>query len=577
MLKKFCKYYKPHMPLFLFDMFCALLVALCNLVYPYLTQDIINDYAPNKDLNALIISGIVLLGIYILKAILNYIIQNYGHWLGVYIQADMRTELFKKLQQLPFNYFDDNKTGTIMSRIINDLQEITELAHHGPEDIFLSLITLIGACVLMCLRVNPYLTLIVFTAVPFIVLFAVIRRKHMTKAWKQMRIETGEINASVESSISGIRVSKAYTAMDHEIEKFEKANVRYQDARKKAYHQMGVFGSGMGFFNDFLYLVALVAGSLFLYYDIIDGGGFTACILYITMIINPIRTLVSIFEQIQNGMTGFSRFQEILNLDNELEPANPIILESFNNEIKYNNVSFKYNVKDEDNEKLILKNLSLTIKKGQTIALVGPTGGGKTTICHLLPRFYEILDGSITIDGVDIRDFSLSSLRTKIGIVAQDVFLFGGTIKENIAYGNLDATDEEIIEAARLANIHDFVMTLEDGYDTYVGERGVKLSGGQKQRVSIARAFLKNPPILILDEATSALDNVTEMQIQQALERLSSGRTTIVVAHRLSTIKNANKIVVITSEGIIEEGTHEELIERKGVYESLYQYQFKNL
>ena len=579
MLKKFCKYYKPHMPLFLFDMFCALLVALCNLVYPYLTQDIIKDYAPNKNLQALIISGIVLLAIYILKAILNFIIQNYGHWLGVYIQADMRTELFKKLQQLPFSYFDDHKTGTIMSRIVNDLQEITELAHHGPEDIFLSFVTLIGAGVLMCLRVDPLLTTIIFAAVPFIVIFAVIRRKHMTEAWKQTRIETGEINASVESSISGIRVSKAYTAMEHEIDKFEKANVKYQAARKKAYKQMGIFGSGMGFFNDFLYLLALIAGSIFWYYGRIDEAGFTAVILYITMIINPIRTLVSIFEQIQNGMTGFSRFIEILNLDNELEPVNPIVLEEFKDEIKYNNVTFKYNVKDEDEEnvKMILNNLSLTIKKGETVALVGPTGGGKTTICHLLPRFYEILDGSITIDGVDIRDFSLTSLRTNIGIVAQDVFLFAGTIKENIGYGRLDATDEEIIEAARLANIHDFVMTLEDGYNTYVGERGVKLSGGQKQRVSIARAFLKNPPILILDEATSALDNVTEMQIQQALERLSSGRTTIVVAHRLSTVKNANKIVVISSEGILEEGTHEELIAKKGIYENLYQYQFKNL
>ena len=578
MLKKFCKYYKPHMPLFIFDMFCALLVALCNLVYPYITQDIIKDYAPNKNLEALIISGVILLGIYILKAILNYIIQNYGHWLGVYIQADMRSELFKKIQQLPFTYFDDNKTGTIMSRLVNDLQEITELAHHGPEDIFLSLVTLIGAGILMCLRVDPILTAIIFAAVPFIVIFAVVRRKHMTQAWKQTRIETGEINASVESSISGIRVSKAYTAMNHEIEKFDKANVKYQDARKKAYKQMGIFSSGMGFFNDFLYLLALIAGSIFWYYDRINADGFAAAILYITMIINPIRTLVSIFEQIQNGMTGFSRFQEILNLDNELEPKNPVTLNDFNDEIKYNNVTFKYNVKNDDEEqKMILNNLSLTIKKGQTIALVGPTGGGKTTICHLLPRFYEILDGSITIDGVDIRDFSLTSLRTKIGIVAQDVFLFAGTIKENIAYGRLDATDEEIIEAARLANIHDFVMTLEDGYDTYVGERGIKLSGGQKQRVSIARAFLKNPPILILDEATSALDNVTEMQIQQALERLSSGRTTIVVAHRLSTVKNADKIVVITSEGILEEGTHEELIAKKGIYENLYQYQFKNL
>lgn len=577
MIKKFCQYYKPHLKLFLFDMFCALLVAICNLIYPYLAQDIINIYVPNKNITALIIAGIFLLSIYIIKAILNFIIQNYGHWLGVYIQADMRSELFKKLQNLPFSYFDDNKTGTIMSRIINDLQEITELAHHGPEDIFLSLVTLIGACTLMCVRIHPLLTLIIFSVIPFIVLFAVITRKHMLKAWKEMRIETGEINASVESSISGIRVAKAYDASKYEIAKFEKANGRFQKARKGAYKQMGIFGSGMGFFNDFLYFLALIVSSIFFLKGIIDEGEFTACILYITMIINPIRTLVNIFEQIQNGMTGFTRFQEIMNLDNELEPLNPIILKTFENEIKYNNVSFKYQTtKDELVEKLVLNNINLTIKKGETVALVGPTGGGKTTICHLLPRFYEVLSGEITIDGINIKDFSLSSLRTKIGIVAQDVFLFAGTIKENIAYGKQEATDEEIIEVAKLANIHDFITTLEDGYDTYVGERGIKLSGGQKQRVSIARAFLKNPPILILDEATSALDNVTEMQIQQALERLSNGRTTIVVAHRLSTVKNANKIIVITTEGIVEEGTHQELIDKNGVYANLYQFQFKN-
>ncbi len=577
MIKKFCKYYKPHMKLFLFDMFCALIVAICNLIYPYLAQDIINVYVPDKNITALIIAGGVLLFIYILKAFLNFIIQNYGHWLGVYIQADMRSELFKKLQNLPFTYFDDNKTGTIMSRIINDLQEITELAHHGPEDIFLSLVTLIGACTLMSIRINPLLTLIIFAVIPFIVLFAVITRKHMVKAWKEMRIETGEINASVESSISGIRVAKAYDASKHEIKKFEKANVRFQQARKGAYKQMGIFGSGMGFFNDFLYFLALIVGSIFFLKGIIDDGEFAACILYITMIINPIRTLVNIFEQIQNGMTGFSRFQEIMALENELEPLNPVILETFENEIKYTNVSFKYQTtKDELVEKLVLNNINLNIKKGETVALVGPTGGGKTTICHLLPRFYEVLSGTITIDGVDIKDYSLSSLRSNIGLVAQDVFLFAGTIKENIAYGNFDATDEEIIEAAKLANIHEFIETLENGYDTYVGERGVKLSGGQKQRVSIARAFLKNPPILILDEATSALDNVTEMQIQQALERLSNGRTTIVVAHRLSTVKNANKIVVITSEGIIEQGTHEELLAQNGMYANLYQFQFKN-
>ncbi|MBQ8293337.1 MAG: ABC transporter ATP-binding protein [Bacilli bacterium] len=580
MFKKFCSYYKPHMKLFILDMFCALLVAICNLVYPTLTRSIINDFVPNKNLQALIIAAVALLAIYILKCILNFIIQYWGHMVGVYIQGDMRKELFAHLEKLPFSYFDENKTGTIMSRLINDLMDIAELAHHGPEDIFLSLITLIGSGVLMAISIDPWLTLIIFAIIPFVVVYAMFRRKKMRSAFKQMREETGKINSQVESSVSGIRVAKAYTASDHEIGLFEKRNEEFKTARGKAYKEMGLFGSGMQFFMDFLYLVALVAGGLFYFYERINIGDFTAYILYVTMIISPIRTLVAIYEQIQNGMTGFSRFQEIINTPAEAEIEDAIEIKEFNKNIKFNNVDFKYDVKTSeyknfDPEKLVLSNISFEIEKGKTVALVGPSGGGKTTICHLIPRFYEVLNGSITIDDVDIKNLTRSSLRKLIGMVAQDVFLFGGTIKDNIAYGNFEATDDEIIEACKKANIHEFIMSLEDGYDTYVGERGVKLSGGQKQRISIARAFLKNPPILILDEATSALDNMTEMQIQAALEKLSVGRTTIVVAHRLSTVKNADIIMVINHEGIIEKGNHEELIKQNGIYANLYQYQFK--
>lgn len=573
MIKKFCSYYKPHMRLFLIDMFCALIVSLCNLFYPVITKSIINDYIPNKKIQLLVIWCIALLGIYILKAFLSFVIQYWGHIVGVRIQGDMRKKMFSHLEKLPFNYFDENKTGTIMSRIINDLQDIAELAHHGPEDIFLSLVTLIGACILMVITVNPWLALIVFAVIPFIVLYAVITRKGMQKAWKKMREETGQINAQVESSVSGIRVSKAYTASEVEMKKFEKTNEDFKKARAGAYKQMGIFHSGMGFFTDFLYLLVLLCGGIFFYKEIIDIGEFTAYILYISTILNPIRTLINIFEQIQNGMTGFARFQEILDIPVEEEKIDAIEMPKFSEKIEFNNVTFSY-IKDSENNE-VLNNVSFDIKKGETIALVGPTGAGKSTICHLLPRFYEIDNGEILVDGTDIRDLTRLSLRKNIGIVAQDVFLFAGTIYDNIIYGNLEASYEEVVEAAKRANIYDFVMSLDNGFDTYVGERGVKLSGGQKQRISIARAFLKNPDILILDEATSALDNVTEMQIQKALEELSTGRTTIVVAHRLSTVKNANKIIVISKDGIDESGTHEELLALNGIYANLYQYQFK--
>lgn len=559
-------------------MICSFLVAVCTFAYPSITQDIIGIYIPNGELTNLLIWSGVLLLIYIIKAILNFIIQYWGHILGVRIQGDMRKELFTHLQSLPFSYFDENKTGVIMSRIINDLTDISELAHHGPEGVFLSIFSLVGAAIFMAIRINPWLSLILCSFIPLIVLFAIFRRKKMRSAFKKMREKTGEINAQVESSVAGIRVSKAYTATEKEIEKFNHSNEAYKKARADAYKQMGYFQSGMGFLTDFLYVLALIAGGLFLYastnldmFQGFDVPKLTAYLLSVSMIINPIRTLINIYEQIQNGMTGFIRFQEVMDKKPELESPNPIEINGLEKEIRFENVYFKY----EENTPWVLENLNLTIKKGSTVALVGPSGGGKTTICHLIPRFYELNDGHIYLDDYNLTDISFYSLRKNIGMVAQDVFLYAGTIKENIAYGNLNATDEEIIEAAIKANIHEFIMSLEDGYNTYIGERGIKLSGGQKQRISIARAFLKNPPILILDEATSALDNVTEMQIQNALEKLSIGRTTIIVAHRLSTVKNADEIIVIDKTGIVERGSHNELIKNNGIYANLYQYQFK--
>ncbi len=577
MLRKFISYYKPHMRLFIIDMICALIVAGCNIAYPIIVDLITGTFI--NDIYMILILGGVLLLIYIVKSLLNFVIQYWGHILGVRIQGDMRKDIFIQLQSLPFSYLDENKTGTLMSRIVNDLMDISELAHHGPEDLFISSISLIGSIIVLFTLVDYRVSLVVFAIIPFIIWFAAMRRKKMINSFDAMREKVGEVNASVESSISGIRVSRAYSAREHEISKFEVANENFKKARSGAYKEMGIFGSGMNFFIDILYLAVLLTCGILIATNQADFEIATAlsCIM---IVISPIRTLVAIFEQIQSGMTGFKRFQEIMNEEKEKEPTNPITLDGINNSIVFENVSFKYKTRDIDdttNEQnnLVLDNISFNVKKGTTLALVGPSGGGKTTICHLIPRFYEILEGSIKIDDVDIRNFSLKSLRDNIGIVAQDVFLFGGTVRENIAYGKLDATDEEIIEAAKRANIHEFIMTLEKGYNTYVGERGVKLSGGQKQRISIARAFLKNPPILVLDEATSALDTISEMQIQKSLDDLSQGRTTIVVAHRLSTVKNADEIMVVTNNGIEEKGTHEELLAKNGLYANLYLYQFK--
>lgn len=573
LIKKFISYYKPHKKLFFIDMICALLVAICNLIYPLIAKNIINDYVPNQKLSPLIICAAILLLIYVIKAFLNYFIQYWGHVVGVRIQGDMRVDMFKKLQKLPFSFYDENKTGAIMSRIINDLFEISELAHHGPEDLFLSVIMLLGSFIILS-SINIYLTLIIFAFIPFIVFFAIKMRKSMNEAFSLGRKEIAKVNANVENSISGMRISRAYTAEAHETKKFEKANNRFKKVRGMEYRSMGLFFSGMGLFTDLLYLVVLVAGGLFFFNGTINVGEFATYILYISTFLNPINRLVSLFEQFQQGITGFVRFNEIIEQYEEPELPDAIDMPGLKGDISFNDVSFKYQNSDAKDKSLVISHLNLKIDKGKTVALVGPSGTGKTTLCHLIPRFYELDSGSIEIDGIDITKLTRQSLRKNVGIVAQDVFLFDGTIRENIAYGNLDATDEQIIEAAKLANIHDFIQTLENGYDTGVGERGVKLSGGQKQRISIARVFLKNPPILILDEATSALDNATEMQIQSSLEKLSKGRTTLIVAHRLSTIKNADEIVVLTKDGIVEQGTHDQLIANNGLYKSLYQYQF---
>ena len=571
-LRRFISYYKPHRKLFLFDLLCSFTISACNMFYPMIARNIMNDYVPNENLRLLITWAIVMAGIYALKCVLTFIVAYWGHILGVRIQGDMRRDLFRHIETLPFSYFDENKTGSVMSRIVNDLFEVSELAHHAPEDLFNSFISIIGALIMLWF-INPWLSLVVLCYVPFMMLFAARARKRMSKAFDDSRQKVSVLNAEIEASVSGVRVTKAYSAEKIEVEKFDNVNNQFKAARAEAYRAMGGFHAGMSGFNDFLYLIALITGGLLFYKKLIDGPDFTAFILYITMLIGPIRTLVYLFEQIQDGLTGFNRFCQIMDTPSEYEPANPVD-SALDGDIVFQNVSFGYGKKGEKAAE-VLKNVSFAIKKGQTVALVGSSGGGKTTICNLLPRFYRCVEGKISIGGTDINDVTTAALREKIAVVAQDVFLFSGSVRDNIMYGSPTKSEAELIQAAKRANIHDYVMTLPNGYDTEVGERGVKLSGGQKQRIAIARAFLKNPPILILDEATSALDNMTEMQVQAALTELSVGRTTLVVAHRLSTVKNADRILVITDGEVTENGTHEELVELGGLYAELYRYQFK--
>ncbi|PVE15183.1 thiamine ABC transporter permease [Clostridium perfringens] len=564
MLKRFIRYYKPYKKLFILDLLSAFLVSACDLFYPMITRNIINDVIPNKQIKLLFVFAIVLTLIFLIKAGLNYFMQYWGHVVGVRMQADMRRDLFDKLQDMPNKYFDNNKTGVIMSRIINDLLDISELAHHGPEDLFISLVMLVGSFIILC-TINVPLTIITFAIIPFLLFYTIHKRNKMKKAFKETRVKTGEVNATIENSISGVRVTKSFGNKAYEMEKFDKSNGIFKKAREHAYKAMAEYFSGMFFLVDMLELIVLIAAGYFTYLGKINVGDFAAYLLYIKMFLQPIRKLINFNEMFQNGMSGFERYEEIMNEENEKEIPNAKDLKDVKGKITIKDVTFRY-----DNKESILENFNLDIEAGKMVALVGPSGGGKTTICNLIPRFYDYESGQIFIDDVDISTVTLKSLRENIGIVQQDVFLFTGTIKENIMYGNPNATDEEVIEAAKNACLHDFIMGLEDGYDTFIGERGVKLSGGQKQRISIARVFLKNPAILILDEATSALDNVTEYEIQKALEELSKDRTTLVVAHRLSTVKNSDEIVVLTDKGIEERGTHEELIKLGGVYSNLH-------
>ena len=573
MIKKFISYYKPHMGLFTLDMFCAVAVALCNLYYPTLARRIINEYSLKESYAPIIIGAVMLLLVYIVKATGTYIMGYYGHIVGVRMQKDMRRDLFAKYQKLPFSYFDDHKTGDLLSRLTGDLQNVSELAHHGPENLFLAILMFVGAFIIL-FSINSTLTLIMFAIIPFIILFTALTRRSMFEAMKNSRKEMANVNSTLENSITGIRETKAYVAHHHEKCKFAATNEMFAKYRSQSMRWIGIYSAVMEFLTDLLYLVIIFIGGVFMIQGKLNAADFTAFLLYINMFINPIHRFVTLFEQLQEGMSGFSRFYEIITTPDELDEGT-VEIDDIRGDVSFENVTFSYFADDADGNKAVISNLSLSLKAGDTVALVGPSGGGKSTICNLIPRFYNVQSGRITVDGVNVMDITLDSLRRNIGMVSQNVFLFDGTVRDNIAYARPDASDEEIIEAAKKANIHDFILTLDEGYDTEVGERGVKLSGGQRQRISIARVFLKNPKLLILDEATSALDNVTEMQIQSSLEELSRGRTVIVVAHRLSTVKNADEIVVIDQTGIVERGSHDDLLAKDGEYKKLYSYQFK--
>ncbi len=573
MIKKFISYYKPHLGLFILDMFSAVIVAVCNLFYPTIAKNIVNGFdSEDFTVNVVLMNAVLLLVIYIIKAIFQYIIGYYGHIVGVRMQKDMRRDLFAKYERLPFSYFDSHKTGDLLSRLTSDLFDVSELAHHGPENVFLAILMFVGSFIILS-RIDLTLTLIMFSVVPFIILFTVLSRKRMRNAMRASRLKMSEINSTLENSITGIRETKAYVAEEYEMGRFNKVNALFAHHRSEAMFSLGFFDAIMQFLSDLLYLVVIFVGGIFLIKGKIDAGEFTAFVLYISMFLNPIHRFVALFEQLQEGMSGFSRFCDILAEPEEIDEG-IVEITDIKGDIVFDNVSFGYG--DGDGAEFVISSLDLSVKAGRTLALVGPSGGGKSTLCNLIPRFYNVSEGRITIDGVDTKDITLSSLRKNIGIVSQTVFLFDGTVRENIAYGAGEVTDEEIIAAAKKANIHDYIATLKNGYDTEVGERGVKLSGGQRQRIAIARVFLKNPKLLILDEATSALDNATEMQIQASLEELSRGRTVIVVAHRLSTVKNADEIVVLDKEGIVEQGTHDELLAKDGEYKKLYDYQFRD-
>ena len=551
------------------DMLASLIFSVSGLFYPILTRQMLNDFIPNGMITQIVLFGIGLVGIYVLRACMNYYISFCGHVMGVKMQAAMRSDLFDHLQKLPYSFYDNNETGQLMARMTNDLFTVSELAHHGPENLFISSFMIVGSFVYLC-TINWILALIVFAFLPIIILVSVKAQNDMNAAFDKSRQETGNINATLENSISGIRVTKAYANDVYEQKKFEKNNRGYVYWRSKAYKAMGRFSASMSFTTQICNAVVLIAGGLFCIYGKLDYGDLAAFMLSISLFISPVENLLMFSEQLQDGVTGFRRFTEIMDakIEEDSPDAKDIVRPA--GDVRFEHVSFAYNEGGE-----VLHDINIEIPAGKIYAFVGASGGGKTTLCHLIPKFYKLKEGMIYIDGTPIGEISNKSLRQNIGIVQQDVFLFTGTFRENIAYGAVDATDEDVINAAKRANIHDYISGLPDGYDTQIGERGIKLSGGQKQRLSIARVFLKNPAILILDEATSALDNATEVMVQKSLFELCKGRTTLIVAHRLSTIKSADEIIVVEEGSIKERGTHAELLEKGGSYKKLYEAQYK--
>lgn len=567
--KRLIGYYKPYKKVFFADMFFAFLGAVTTLILPliirYVTGTLV--YKPRDVmLEGVGICAVIMVVLVLIQCYSNYYISNYGHVMGAKIEYDMRNEIFGHFQKLSFSFYDNQKVGQLMSRITNDLFDITELLHHGPEEIVISTIKLIGSFVVLMV-INVKLALAAFAIIPIMIVYAYTLNRKMKRAFKNNRAKVADINAGIEDNLSGIRVVKSFANEDIEQQKFIAGNDRFLASKKDSYLYMGRYHSGLGAFVTMITVIVMVTGAILLNDGSLKTTDLLTFLLYISNFTEPVKTLINFAEQFQNGMTGYERFLDIMAIEPEIKDSeNAIDIKKVEGRVSFENVSFKYEADLEN----VLSNVNLKVDKGEYVALVGSSGAGKTTLCSLIPRFYEVSEGSIKVDDTDIRDIKLKCLRQNIGVVQQDVYLFVGSVKENIRYGKPDATDEEIIEAAKSANAHEFIMGLPDGYDTYIGQRGVKLSGGQKQRLSIARVFLKNPPILIFDEATSALDNESEKVVQESLEKLAKNRTTFVIAHRLSTIRNAKRILVLTENGIEEQGTHEELIEMNGIYKALY-------
>lgn len=569
--KQLLSYYKPYKGIFIADLFFAFLGAAVTLVIPlivrYITSDVI--YRENP-LDMVWKLALVMTGLVLIECYSNYFIAYHGHVMGAKIEYNMRNEIFSHYQKLSFSFYDNHKVGHLMSRISNDLFEITELLHHGPEDIIISIIKFVGSFVIL-ININTTLTLLTFAFIPVIFVYAFVLNRKMKRAFRENRNKISDINSQVEDNLSGIRVVKSFANEDIEMEKFREGNGRFLSSKKNSYRYMGIYHSGLGAMISLVTVVVVTGGTVLITNGTVAIADLIAFLLYINNFTEPVRKLINFTEQFQNGYSGYERFLEIMNVEPDIKDRKEAVsVERLEGRIDFKNVDFQY----EETTKPVLQNVTLHIDKGEYIALVGSSGAGKTTVCSLIPRFYEVSAGSVCIDGMDIRNMKLHDLRSNIGIVQQDVYLFVGTIMDNIRYGKPDATEEEIIAAAKEANAHDFIMALPDGYDTDIGQRGVKLSGGQKQRISIARVFLKNPPILIFDEATSALDNESEKIVQQSLEKLAKNRTTLVIAHRLSTIRNAERILVLSDKGVEEEGTHEELLQKEGAYAALYKMQF---